>query len=115
MEDKYTRHQQRDEGPDLHRLTLDPLQNVREQAEDFNATWLKHGESMPRIQRIGFIVFSFVSIAAALWLGSAAWDNFLENGLFFVLFYATAALFFMTFGILGLRNALRFRKPRVDR
>lgn len=115
MEGKYTRHQRRDEGPDLCRPGLDPLQNVRDQAVDFNATWLKHGESMLLIQRVGFIALSIISIASAVWMGSAARDSFLEGGLFFVLFYATAALFLMTFGILGLMNALRFGRPRAER
>jgi hypothetical protein len=115
MEDKSTVHLRRDQELNPPRPGHDPLQNVRDQTGNFNATWLKHGECMPRVQRAGFIALSLTSIAVGLFIFSGAWDNLREGNLVFVPFYAVAALFSTILGILGLRNALRFKGRTADR
>lgn len=114
MEDKPTVYLRHDRESDSPQPGHDPLLNVRDQAGSFNATWLKHGECMPFVQRVGFIALSLAFVAAGVFLFSGAWDNLLERDLIFVPFYAVAALFTAALGILGLRNALRFKGRTAD-
>jgi hypothetical protein len=97
------RHQQSHEAEAHH----DPLQSIREEAPSFNRSWLKNGESMPLVQRVGFALISLMSVLVGVWLVSGAIESFREGEGFFI-FFALSSVVFMLFGALGLRNVLRF-------
>jgi hypothetical protein len=81
--------------------------------EVFNRSWLKNGESMSLIQRIGYTIFSLLFFGAGLFLCQSAMIELRsgdENSQVFAALFALASLFFLVFGILGLRNVLRFKQ-----
>jgi Domain of unknown function (DUF5615) len=87
---------------------LDPLQAVRDQAPSFNNAWLKGGEKMPPVQRIGFAIFSLVFCICGVWLAQGAVSSYKDEDRTF-LFFAIAGVAFLFLGIAGFRNVLRFR------
>ena len=111
-----TPHPDHDGNPEnLHgqRSGHDPLQAAAGQSDLFNRSWLKNGESMTLIQRMGYTIFSLFFFAAGLYLCQSAMIE-LRGGdamsMCFASIFALASLFFLVIGILGLRNVLRFRK-----
>jgi hypothetical protein len=81
--------------------------------EVFNRSWLKNGESMSLIQRIGYTIFSLLFFGAGLFLCQSAMIELRsgdENSQVFAALFALASLFFLVFGILRLRNVLRFKQ-----
>jgi hypothetical protein len=91
----------------------DPLPRSQREAASFNAAWLKNGEKMSMIQRIGFLILSLSTFGSGLWVAFVA-IGFLRrldvvslDGIFIAV-GILAGLFFLTMGILGLRNVLRF-------
>jgi len=91
----------------------DPLEAVRKEAPVFNKAWMKNGESMPLIQRIGFTVFSLLSCLCGAWMTSGAIQSFREDDPY-GLFFAAASVVFVVPGALGLRNVLRFKRTESD-
>jgi hypothetical protein len=87
----------------------DPLQAVRTQSSAFNVAWLKNGESLSVFQRTGVTIFSLLFVGIGLYLSGFAL-MFLREGNFMLLLFGVASLFFLSFGVLGLRNALRFKR-----
>lgn len=85
----------------------DPMVLTRDQAPTFNNAWMKNGESMPLVQRIGFMIFSLLCCQCGAFLISGAIENFREDNLIY-LFFVAASLVMIVPGILGLRNVLRF-------
>lgn len=110
-----TRHPDHD-GPaeDLQgRPGHDPLQAAAGQTDLFNRSWMKNGESMTLLQRVGYTIFSLLFFDIGLSLCQPTMID-LRGGdamsLCFALMFALASLFFLVFGVLGLRNVLRFRR-----
>lgn len=91
----------------------DPLKLAREDAPAFNRAWLKSGESMRLIQRIGFTLISLLSFLAGLYMLQDAVLRFRSGDVVFVFsgLFSAALLFF---GYLGLKNVLRFKKKSAD-
>jgi hypothetical protein len=91
----------------------DPLQAAAGQSDVFNRSWLKNGESMTLIQRVGYTIFSLFFFGAGLYLCGPTMIELRDGdpgSLFFAVLFGLASLFFLLFGILGLRNVLRFRR-----
>jgi hypothetical protein len=110
------RRQDQDGAPESlhgHRSGHDPLQTAAGQSDVFNRSWLKNGESMNLVQRIGYTIFSLFFFGAGLFLCQSAMIELrsgIENSLVFAALFALASFFFLVFGVLGLRNVLRFRR-----
>jgi hypothetical protein len=91
----------------------DPLLKSRREAPSFNAAWLKNGEKMSMTQRIGFLIVSLSTVGSGLWVVFVAigflhrMDVLSLDGIFIAV-GILIGLFFLTIGILGLRNVLRF-------
>jgi hypothetical protein len=93
----------------------DPIRATWREAPDFNKAWLKNGESLRPVQKVGFTIFSVSFLCAAFFFANGCWVIFQEatvanGGLFTGYFFGLSALVFLFLGIAGLRNALR-RKP----
>ena len=86
----------------------DPLELVKRDAPAFNRAWLKQGESMPLVQRIGFTAISLFSCLVGLYMLRDSVLRFLSEDASFIFsaLFSAACLFF---GWLGLANVLRFK------
>jgi hypothetical protein len=87
----------------------DPIQALWTQSSSFHMAWLKNGESLSTLQRSGYTIFSLLFLAIGLYLSRPA-VMFAREMDFMVVIFAPASLGFLTFGVLGLRNALRFKR-----
>jgi hypothetical protein len=87
----------------------DPLRAARVDSGSFNRSWLKNGESMPPVQRIGYAVVSLAFIGAGLFLLNAG-REVMRSGEATYLLWFLGSLSFLSLGVLGLRNVLRFKK-----
>jgi hypothetical protein len=90
-----------------HGTSHAPLRSAKSQAPGFNRAWLKNGESMPALQRIGFAVISLLFLLYGLYLLQDA-VHFFREGSLECLFFGIPSLGLLYFGALGLRNVLRF-------
>ena len=105
------RHQvRRDENhhPTDPSRTYDPIQASWSQAGKFNLVWLKGGERLTVLQRSGYTAMSLLFVAFGLYLLRDFVLMFRSGDLVFTLIFGGATLFFLTVGIMGLRNVLRF-------
>ena len=91
----------------LPRESHDPLQRVRDEAPAFNRVWMKNGESLSLVQRVGFTIFSLVFCLGGAWMLQGAVEEFHE-GSFASIFFVLGSIPLVIPGILGLRNVLRF-------
>jgi hypothetical protein len=91
------------------RKGYDPLRAVRVDSGSFNRSWLKNGESMPPVQRIGYAIVSLAFIGAGLFLLNAGWEVMRSGDATYFLWFL-GSLSFLSLGALGLRNVLRFKK-----
>lgn len=89
--------------------SYNPLREAAVDSPTLAASWLKGGESLSPIQRLGHGVFSIVFASMGVFLGGSCWDGVQAGDLFNVLFFGAASLFFLYFGLRGLRNVLRFK------
>jgi hypothetical protein len=99
--------------PRLHEKMHDPLQAAKRQTPGFNRLWLKAGASMTLTQRIGYTIFSLAYFACGLYLLDPLMSNWRSSGadsIVFTVLFGLASLFFLVFGILGLRNVLGFKR-----
>ena len=86
----------------------DPIRRSRQEADPFNVAWMKNGEKLSWLQRIGFAVFSLFFFSAGLLFGSFAVSD-IRNGEFLgAIGWSVPTLIFLVPGIFGLRNVLRF-------
>lgn len=98
-------------GRIIDQVGHDPLQAAESQSSSFNTLWLKNGESMTLIQRIGYTIFSLLFFGSGLYLCQPTMIELRGEdamSLCFALIFALASLFFLVVGVLGLRNVLRF-------
>lgn len=86
----------------------DPLQRAATETHSFNTSWLKNGESLTVFQRIGFTVFSLAFFGMGIGLVQFFLLEIRDSDLIFTLIFGASSLFFILFGVLGLRNVLRF-------
>jgi hypothetical protein len=95
---------------------FDPVRKVSREARSFNLTWLKNGERLTWVQRIGFGIFSLSFLYFGLYAAVELMADILHNDftiartLWDLTLAALFALIFLLPGILGLRNVLRFPK-----
>jgi hypothetical protein len=89
----------------------DPLQAARVDSNAFNTYWLKSGESLVPIQRVGYAIFSIAFLSIGWLFADQCWegirDGDLESGLF-----AVPAIFFLWIGGLGFRNVFRLKHAK---
>jgi hypothetical protein len=96
----------------------DPIRKSWRESNIVDAAWLKNGETLTWIQRIGFPVVSFCPFTLGLFFATTA-VGYLRHGDWFSLESMAAAiglvagLLFLILGILGLRNVLRFKKDQT--
>jgi|SRR5271156_4144676 hypothetical protein len=95
----------------------DPLEAQRRESKSLNTAWFKNGESLNLIQRPGFTRLSLFFFASGLYIAVDCIQIWREGistptaeTLFFLTIGTIASLFFLAFGVLGLRNVLRFKK-----
>jgi hypothetical protein len=86
----------------------DPIARSRREADSFNVAWMKHGEKLTWIQRIGFAVFSFILFSSGALFGTFAIKDLLSGELLGAIGWFVPTLIFMIPASLGLRNVLRF-------
>ena len=96
------------EAPDY-----DPIRKSWRENQTFNVAWMKNGERLTWIQRVGFAIvslcfFAFGLFFAALAIGSLREGDLLSLGSVGAVVGVVAGLFLLILGILGLRNVLRF-------
>ena len=88
----------------------DPLQASVRQAQTVNFAWLKNGESLSLLQRIGFTILSLLFVAFGLFGLKICADCYRDGDWIFFLIFLLATLFCMLVGLGGLKNVLRFPK-----
>jgi hypothetical protein len=89
--------------------SYNPLREAAINSPTLTESWLKGGESLSLVQRVGHGLFSMVFIGIGLFLGGSCWDGVQASDFFNVLFFGGASLFFLYFGLRGMRNVFRFR------
>ena|ERR1700761_1606584 len=97
-----------------HHPGNDPIRENYPGVDRFNLLWLKHGEKMTWIQRIGFatislLFFSIGLLVETLAINSLFDGDFLSVGTLGSLCAIVAALFILVLGALGLKSVLRFK------
>jgi hypothetical protein len=76
----------------------DPIRRSRQEADRFNVAWMKNGEKLSWVQRIGFAVISFVFFSAGLLFGTLA-VNDIRNGEFLgAIGWSVPTLIFLVLG-----------------
>ncbi len=90
----------------------DPIRAVRTNSQKVNQAFLKNGEALNPLQRIGIIMISLMVIGWAVYFGFDAADAFSDSSPRFPI-CAGMSLFGLTIGALAIRNALRF--PRKSK
>jgi len=74
----------------------------------FTEAWLKHGESLSILQRSGFTILSLLFTMFGLFLLWACVIQFRDGSWIFVLIFGGATALFLSWGLSGLRNVLKF-------
>jgi hypothetical protein len=96
-----------DDGIPRHR-GHDPLEYTRRESLSFNRMWLKNGERLTPVQRTGFAIFSLMFCAGGVFLADGSLMSIDDGANFFAFFMGIGSIFFLVFGLLRLRNILRF-------
>ena len=86
----------------------DPLQRADLETRSFNTAWLKNGEQLTILQRTGFAMFSLVFLGMGLYLLRFSLLFIRAGDIVFSLIFSGATALCLLFGVLGLRNVLRF-------
>jgi hypothetical protein len=89
--------------------SVDPLTKASAQSRDFSSAWLRNGDKLNWIQRIGYAIVSFLFLSMGLYLLNDAIVGFREASPTYWL-SGLASIFLIIFGVLGLVNVLRFKK-----
>ena len=89
----------------------EPIARAAADSPRLASSWLKGGESLTPIQRVGHGLISIAYLSAAAFTASGAKDNFqaTDGSIFMALCWSIAGLFFIIFGTIGLRNVFRFK------
>lgn len=103
-----------DQRPDRNYREDDPIRNLWSQSGSFHTTWLKNGESLNILQRTGFMIFSLLFIALGLYFSRLIITLARERD-FMVVIVGAVGLGFLVFGVLGLRNVLRFKRDELTK
>jgi hypothetical protein len=92
----------------IHERDLDPIRKSSRETNSFNIAWMKNGEKLTWLQRIGFAVFSFVFFASGVLFGTFAASSVRDENVLGAIGWSIPTLIFIIPGIMGLRNTLRF-------
>lgn len=91
----------------------DPIQKSWRESKLIDRAWLKDGEKLTWIQRIGFAIVSLISFSVGLLMATGGIAPLRDGDLFSLdsvgaVILVVGGICFLTLGILGLRNVLRF-------
>ena len=89
--------------------SIDPIRKARAESPTVTESWLKRGERLTTVQRIGHGLLSFTYIGAGTMFAQATYEDFKDRAPLFVFFFGLASAFFFFFGFKGMRNVLRFK------
>jgi hypothetical protein len=96
--------------PNSGKDSYDPIARGNAQGLTFTKFWLKNGEKLTRIQRIGYGLLSILYLAIGILFAQLYWDVLHEHNLFWSLVRGSLSLCFSVLGGLGMRNVLKFRE-----
>jgi hypothetical protein len=96
-----------------HEPDFDPIRKSSREANGFNSAWMKNGERLTWLQRIGFTVISFFFFTFGIYFGTLAASYIRDWRVLGAIGWSIPALIFVVPGILGLMNVCRFQP--VDR
>jgi len=97
-------------GEELHGYAgYDVLEAARRQSPKVDFLWLKNGEAQNLLQKIGFAILSLFWFGGGLFLSSWCAGEWRDGDVFWFLVSGCIAAFFLIFGVMGLRNVLRFK------
>jgi len=88
----------------------DPIQQIATDSPRFASSWLKDGQNLTGLQRLGHAAISIAYISAGTFCANGAKVNFQEGTVFMALFFSLATMFFFFFALKGLQNILRFKR-----
>lgn len=94
--------------------THDLIKLARSQSSNFNIAWLKGGARLSNSQRVGFLIFSLFFVLIGITFLMNCRDSFYEHDFLWGMIWGMVAVFFLTFGGLGLRNLFRRHTPKQD-
>jgi hypothetical protein len=92
-----------------HESDFDPIRKSAREAHRFNSAWLRNGERLTWLQRIGFAVISLFFFMAGIYFGTLAASDIGSGEVLGACGWSAPALIFIVPGILGLKNVCRFR------
>lgn len=90
---------------------IDPIQRAATDSPHLASSWLKGGESLTPVQRVGHGLVSVAYLGGFAFFASGVKEEFesMDGSIFMGLCFSAAGLFFLLFGAVGLRNILRFK------
>jgi hypothetical protein len=91
----------------------DPIRKSRREDSIVDRAWLKDGEKLTWTQRIGFAILSLCIFSGGLFFATSAIESLRDGGSLSLdsvgaVIGVVGGICFLTLGILGLRNVLRF-------
>ena len=90
-------------GSDHH-----PITKSRYEPDRFNVAWLRNGERLTLLERIGFTVLSLFILCPGVEFGASALNAIREGHVLGACGWGIATLIFVVPSTLGLRSVLRF-------
>jgi hypothetical protein len=88
----------------------DPVQRISAESPVLASSWLKGGQNLTPMQRVGHFLILVSYLGAGLFCAYGAKLNFQEGTVFMALLFSFASLFFFFFSAKGLQNILRFKR-----
>jgi hypothetical protein len=89
--------------------SIDPIQKAHAESQTITESWLKHGERLTPVQRVGHGMLSFGYIIACIYFAQTTYEQFTDRAPLGVFLSSLVTAFFFSFGFMGMRNVLRFK------
>jgi hypothetical protein len=87
---------------------FNPITRSKYEADRFNVAWLKNGEELNWLKRIGFALFSLFFLLAGVCFGALAINSIRHGEVLGACGWSIPTLIYGVPGALGIRNVLRF-------
>jgi hypothetical protein len=91
---------------------FDPVKQISTDSPRLAASWLRDGQNLTLLQRVGHGLISLAYIGAGAAATGGAKLNFQEGTIFMALLFSSIAIFFFFFGAKGLQNIFRTKHLR---
>jgi uncharacterized membrane protein YuzA (DUF378 family) len=89
---------------------------ARRDSVAFNRMWFRNGEALSSVQRVGYLIFSLAALALGVIGLRESISILTEEALYFGLLISTLKdLAFVSLGLVGIANALRFPRAKQTR